>query len=58
MATRKRYVRPHRYTAAELLAAEIADLEVDIRCAQRDGLHEYEVECRTKLADLRLAGSS
>jgi hypothetical protein len=47
------YVRPHHYTPDELRAAEIADLETDIRCAERDGLPEYAAECRTKLAKLR-----
>lgn len=49
----KRYVPPRRYTADELRTAEIADLETDIRCAERDGLHEYAAECRAKLAELR-----
>lgn len=44
------YTPPHRYTAEELLDAEIADLEVDHRCAIRDGLYEYAAEVETKLA--------
>ena len=46
------YIRPHHYTAEELIDAEIADLESDIQCAERDGLPEYAAECRLKLAKL------
>jgi hypothetical protein len=46
------YQKPHKYTDDELLAAEIADLKTDIRCAERDGLPEYAEKCRAKLAEL------
>lgn len=49
----KAYVPRHRYTPGELRAAEIADLETDIRCAERDGLPEYAAECRALLTKLR-----
>jgi hypothetical protein len=44
------YERKAQYTEAELQAAIIADLETDIRCAERDGLHEYAAKCRRALA--------
>ncbi len=44
-----RYVPPHHYTAEELLDADIADLETDIRCAYRDGLPDYAKECEAQL---------
>ena len=47
------YHARHHYTPEELLAAKIADVETDIRCAERDGLNEYAEECRTLLATLR-----
>jgi hypothetical protein len=46
------YQKPRHYTDDELLAAEIADLKTDIRCAERDGLPEYAEQCRAKLAEL------
>jgi hypothetical protein len=35
-----------KYTEAELDAAAIADLLVDIECAERDGMPEYAAKCR------------
>lgn len=55
MARRK--VAPYKpatvYTPEQLLSAEIADLEADVRCAERDGQGVYAAECRAKLCDLR-----
>lgn len=47
------YVPRRHYTPEELRAAEIADLETDIRCAERDGMPEYAAECLALLAKLR-----
>lgn len=59
----RRYVPPVHYTAAELVAAEIADLEVDIALAEgRDrampGMAQYAVECRARVSALRGAQES
>lgn len=42
-----------RYTAEELRAAYMLDLETEIRCAERDGQAEYAERCRAELAALR-----
>jgi hypothetical protein len=52
-STTSRYVPPYHYTDKELLEAEIADLETDIRCAIRDGQPDYAEECSKKLARLQ-----
>ena len=45
----RQYVPPHRYTAEELLDADIADLEVDYQCAIRDTQPEYAENVRLQL---------
>lgn len=42
-----------RYTKEELLAHTIADLETDVRCAERDGRADYAEDCRRTIAVLR-----
>ena len=37
-----------RYTKQELIDAYLADLETDIRCAERDGHAEYAEKCRAE----------
>ncbi len=49
----KRYVPKTHYTDEELLELRIQDLEVDLRCAERDGLTVYAEEVRRELARLR-----
>lgn len=46
-------VPKQQYTDEELREAEIADLETDIRCAERDNLPEYATQCRQRLAALK-----
>jgi hypothetical protein len=56
MARRKptRYVPPVQYTAEELLAAEIADMETEVMCAKRDGMPGwYVADCEDRLATLK-----
>ena len=46
------YKRPYKYSAMELLKCEIADLEIDLACAKRDGLNEYAKEVQQELLQL------
>ena len=41
-------------TKEELIEAAIADLETDIRCAEKNGLHEYAEKCKTELEAKKL----
>lgn len=54
LGSHSRYTPPHHYTGEELLDADIADLESDLRCAIRDGHLDYakqvEAELNAKLA--------
>ncbi len=43
----------HKYTKRELLEADIADMEVEIQCAERDGLSGYAERCRAGLVRLQ-----
>lgn len=55
-----RYTQRMRYTQRELLEADIADLETDLRCAERDGRCAsaawlaYAEEVRRQLAQKRV----
>jgi len=50
------YTKPHKYTDAELLEAQLFDDETDLRCAIRDGLPEDYIErCREKVVKGRKA---
>lgn len=49
------YTPRMRYTARALLEAEIADEETDLRCAERDGLHDYAREVQRRLEAKRAA---
>lgn len=40
-----------------LTADYIADLECDVRCALRDGQHEYAAKCQAEIDALRSAAS-
>ena len=49
------YTSPRRYTSQELLDALIADLEIDVACAERDSLHDYAEKVREDLRLLRVS---
>ena len=49
------YTPRMRYTARALLVAEIADDETDLRCAKRDGHHDYAREVHKRLEAKRAA---
>ncbi len=52
---RTSYIPRMRYTARALLVAEIADDETDLRCAERDGHHDYAREVQKRLEAKRAA---
>jgi len=49
------YTKATKYTANELIQADMSDLHVDIMCARADGHLEYAAKCAGKLATLRAA---
>ena len=52
------YTKPVKYTQDDLFKARIADLETDIRCAERDGLPDYAEACKRLLAELKASRST
>jgi hypothetical protein len=50
----RRYSPPVKYTADELEAAKLADLETDLRCAYRDGLMVYASELELEIDALKM----
>ncbi|KKN22412.1 hypothetical protein LCGC14_0915360 [marine sediment metagenome] len=57
MTDYRQFLRPLspacKYTKEELKEELIADLEVDIHCAMRDGLFDYAEQCQKDLAQLQ-----
>lgn len=49
------YTKAMKYTADELVQANMSDLHVDMVCAMADGHTDYASQCAGKLATLRAA---
>lgn len=41
------------YTERELREAELADLEIDYKCAVRDGLHDYAEQVLAQILQVK-----